>query len=128
MTDAALPTFARTGLNLASPRLGAEAVFATDEFFADKSRMLEDTPAVFIPGKYDENGKWMDGWETRRKRAAGYDWCVVKLARAGVIKGLGLDTSHFTGNFPPAASVEAARVVDGRPNQSTQWTEIVPST
>ena len=69
--------------------------------------MLNPEPAVFIPGKYDDHGKWMDGWETRRKRTTGYDWCVVKLARPGVIKGIDLDTSHFTGNFPPAASIEA---------------------
>ena len=68
---------------------------------------------MFIPGKYDDHGKWMDGWETRRKRTTGYDWCVVKLARPGVIKGIDLDTSHFTGNFPPAASIEGAHVADG---------------
>jgi allantoicase len=70
----------------------------------------------------------MDGWETRRKRTTGYDWCIIKLARPGVIKGIDVDTSHFTGNFPPAASIEGAHVADGSPNQSTQWTEIVPST
>ncbi|MGN4073082.1 allantoicase, partial [Burkholderia gladioli] len=68
------------------------------------------------------------GWETRRKRTTGYDWCLVKLARPGVIKGLDLDTSHFTGNFPPAASVQACYLPDGTPNQSTHWVEIVPST
>ncbi|MGE8473638.1 MAG: allantoicase, partial [Paraburkholderia hospita] len=126
--DPNAPEFTRRFVNLADPRLGAQALEASDDFFAPKDRMLNPEPAVFIPGKYDEHGKWMDGWETRRKRTTGYDWCVVKLARPGVIKGLDLDTSHFTGNFPPAASVEAARVVDGAPNQSTQWTEIVPST
>jgi allantoicase len=126
--DPNAPEFTRRYVNLADPRLGAQALESSDDFFAPKERMLNPEPAVFIPGKYDDNGKWMDGWETRRKRVTGYDWCVVKLARAGVIKGLDLDTSHFTGNFPPAASVEAARVIDGAPNQSTQWTEIVPST
>ena len=125
--DPAAPAFTRRYVNLADPRLGARAVEASDEFFAPKERMLNPEAAVFIPGKYDDHGKWMDGWETRRKRTTGYDWCIVKLARAGVIKGLDLDTSHFTGNYPPAASVEGAYVPDGEPSAATQWTEIVPS-
>ena len=44
-----LPHFARNSINLASPRLGAAAIFATDDFFADKARMLADAPASFDP-------------------------------------------------------------------------------
>ncbi|WP_321796171.1 allantoicase [Caballeronia sp. J97] len=126
--DADAPAFARRYMNLADPRLGAQALFATDEFFAPKERMLEPQPAVFIPGKYDEHGKWMDGWETRRKRTTGYDYCIVKLARAGVIHGIDIDTSHFTGNFPPAASIEACTSESGNPQEDGDWREIVPST
>jgi allantoicase len=125
--DANAPDFTRRYVNLADPRLGAQALEASDEFFAPKERMLNPEPAVFIVGKYDDNGKWMDGWETRRKRVSGFDWCVVKLARPGVIKGIDIDTSHFTGNFPPAASIEGAHVVDGAPGQTTKWTEVLPS-
>ena len=126
--DPNAPDFTRRYPNLADPRLGAVATFATDEFFAPKDRMLNPEPAVFIPGKYDDHGKWMDGWETRRRRNGGYDHCIVKLARPGVVKGVDIDTSHFTGNFPPAASIEAAYLPDGEPTDATQWTEIVPST
>jgi allantoicase len=90
------------------------------------TRMLEPQPAVFIAGKYDDHGKWMDGWETRRKRLNGHDWAVVRLARRGVIHGVDLDTSHFTGNYPPAASMEGCDC-EGDPNASTTWTEILPS-
>ncbi|HXG80834.1 MAG TPA: allantoicase, partial [Sphingomicrobium sp.] len=88
---------------------------------------LNPEPAVFIAGKYDEHGKWMDGWESRRKRTEGYDYCIVKLALPGTILGFDIDTSHFTGNFPPAASIDACWT-DGVPGQGTQWTEIVPAT
>ena len=128
LLDPAAPDFTRRYANLADPRLGAQAIAASDEFFAPMERMLDPAPAVFIPGKYDDHGKWMDGWETRRKRVAGYDWCIVKLGRPGVIKGLDIDTSHFTGNYPPAASVEAAYVPHGEPGADTVWREIVPST
>lgn len=124
MTD--LPEFARTGINLASPRLGAEALYATDDFFADKSRMLQDAPAVWLPEKYDNNGKWMDGWESRRRRQGGHDWCVVKLGVKGVIRGVDIDTRHFTGNYPPATSLEAC-VSDTAPDDKTAWTEILPA-
>ena len=88
------PDFALSHVNLADPRLGAAALAASDDFFAPKERMLNPEPAVFIPGKYDDNGKWMDGWESRRKRGEGYDWCVVRLGRQGVIRGVDIDTSH----------------------------------
>ena len=123
-TDPSVPAFARSAVNLADPRLGAKAISATDEFFAAKERMLEPAPAVFIPGKYDENGKWMDGWESRRKRGEGHDHCVVRLGRPGTIVGVDIDTSHFTGNYPPAASLDACRCT-GDPTDKAGWTPLV---
>lgn len=123
-SDPEAPVFTRCHTNLADPRLGAEALSCSDDFFAPMQRMLSHTPPVFIPEKYDEHGKWMDGWESRRKRSAGYDWCVVKLARTGTIEGVDIDTAHFTGNFPPAASVEAC-YSETVPDGSTEWTEII---
>lgn len=125
--DPNAPDFTRRYLNLADARLGARALAASDEFFAPKERMLETQAAVFIPGKYDENGKWMDGWETRRKRISGHDWCIVKLARRGTIHGVDIDTSHFTGNFPPAASIEACACDSEAPADDAQWHPVVPA-
>jgi len=121
------PEFVRRHVNLADARLGATALAASDDFFAAKERMLNPDPAVFVPGKYDENGKWMDGWESRRKRGTGHDWCVVRLARPGVIHGVDLDTSHFTGNFPPAASIEACYLADGDPGAADTWVPLLPA-
>jgi allantoicase len=118
------PDFASKCLNLASRRLGAEAIYASDDFFADKSRMLQDAPAVFVPDKYDENGKWMDGWESRRRRGGGHDFCIVKLGCRGVIRGVDIDTSHFTGNYPPSASLDAC-VSGPAPDEKTAWREIL---
>ncbi len=125
--DDALAALARNAVNLASPRLGAEALAATDEFFAPAARMLADAPPVFIADKFDDHGKWMDGWETRRRRGGGHDHCLVRLGVAGVIRAVDIDTSHFTGNFPPAASIEAC-LSDGAPGDAAAWTEIVPAT
>jgi allantoicase len=126
--DPQAPAFVHRCTNLADPRLGAIALDASDEFFAPKERMLLPGSPVFIPGRYDAHGKWMDGWETRRKRVTGHDWCVVRLARPGTIQGVDIDTSYFTGNYPPAASIEACCIGEGDPGDDAAWEEIVPST
>ena len=94
-------------IDLAQPRLGSEVVFASDAFFADKSRMIDPSDPVFIDGKFDDNGKWMDGWESRRKRDTGHDYAIIRFGVPGIIAGVNIDTSHFTGNFPPGASLQA---------------------
>ena len=95
-----------TLINLASPKLGSLGVKANDEFFAPLKRMLLDNEPIFIPDKYDDHGKWMDGWETKRRRVPGNDWCLIKLGSPGIIKEIDVNTKFFTGNYPPQASIE----------------------
>jgi allantoicase len=80
--------------------------------------------SVFIPGKYDENGKWMDGWESRRKRTAGHDWCVIRLGVPGLIAGFEIDTRHFTGNYPPGAEILVCRSKDAVPDEQAGWIKV----
>ena len=115
-------------IRLEQPRLGTSVVFATDDFFADKSRLIDPGAPLFIADKFDDNGKWMDGWESRRKRTEGHDFCVIRLGVPGVIRGLDIDTSHFTGNFPPEASVEACISEMEVPDDSANWQEIQSQT
>ena len=114
-------------VNLADERLGSKVISVTDEWFAAASRMLQPTPAVWKEGVFDDNGKWMDGWESRRKRFEGYDHAVIRLGVPGSIKGVDIDTSFFTGNFPPSASIDGCFVAEGEPNDDTQWTEVLSS-
>ncbi len=125
--DPDAPELTRRYVNLADARLGAQALLTSDDFFAAKERMLNPAPAQFIADKYDTNGKWMDGWESRRKRAAGNDWCIVRLARPGRIHGVDLDTSHFTGNFPPAASIDACYCTEGDASPESTWSPLLGS-
>ncbi len=117
----------RRWINLAQPRLGAEVVFATDEFFAPRARLIAPQAPVFIPDKYDEHGKWMDGWESRRRRDAGYDYCIVRLSVPGVIYGFDIDTAHFTGNYPPSASIDGCISDATVPGEDSVWHELVSS-
>jgi allantoicase len=114
----------RQYVNLAQVRLGAEVVYATDDFFADKARLIDPAEPVFVPDKYDENGKWMDGWESRRKRTPGNDWCVVRLGVPGLVAGFEIDTRHFTGNYPPGAELEVCRNGDAVPGEQAGWTKV----
>lgn len=97
----------RQWVRLEQPRLGTQVVAASDEFFGAKERLIDPAEPVFIADKYDDHGKWMDGWESRRKRTPGHDHCIVRLGIPGRVHGLDIDTRHFTGNYPPAASVDA---------------------
>jgi allantoicase len=93
--------------DLASARVGGRAIAVSDDFFAPKSNLVTPAPPVFIADKFTSRGKWMDGWESRRRRTPGHDWCVVALGMRGRIRGVNIDTSFFTGNFPSHASIDA---------------------
>ena len=94
-------------IDLAAERFGGQVLWCTDDFFAEKENLIKPEKAIFIPEKFTERGKWMDGWETRRKRGPGHDWSIIGLARRGRVFGFDVDTSHFTGNYAPAISIDA---------------------
>jgi allantoicase len=113
--------------NLLDARLGAVAISCSDDFFAPMSRMLEPQEPEWRDGLYDDHGKWMDGWESRRRRGQGHDHCIVRLAAPCRLAVLDIDTRFFTGNYPPYASVEACRS-DAAPTALTEWTHVLPHT
>ena len=106
-------------------------VFASDELFADARNLVSATPAAHDPGAYGPRGKVYDGWETRRRREAGSDFVVVRLAAPAIVRAVNIDTSFFTGNFPPHASVEAATIM-GYPSPAevlaAEWTPLLGRT
>ena len=119
------PSF--TGLtDLAAERLGGKALVCSDDFFAEKENLLKPGRGIFIPDKYTDRGKWMDGWESRRKRTPGHDWCIIQLATSGKIHGVDIDTNHFLGNHPPFASIEACYLSADDRIEKAEWKEILP--
>ena len=93
-------------VDLASSRLGGAVLAANDDFFAPKENLLKPEPPVFIDGKYTDRGKWMDGWETRRRRTPGHDWALVRLGLPGIVRTVIVDTAHFRGNYPSHCSID----------------------
>ena len=118
-------------VDLASEKLGGAVLFANDDFFAPKENLLKASAPVFIEGKYTDRGKWMDGWESRRRRTPGFDWCIIRLGLAGIIRGIVVDTSFFRGNYPEHCSLEGA-TFNGLPtteqllDESVQWVPLLP--
>ena len=125
--DTVQPAFTKL-TDLAAERLGGKTLFCSDDFFAEKENLLKPGRGIFIADKYTDRGKWMDGWESRRKRIAGYDWCIIQLATSGKIKGVDIDTNHFLGNHPPYASMDACYVEPdtGIDEEKLKWIEILP--
>ena len=121
------PSFT-TMTDLAAEKLGGKVLYATDDFFAGKENLIKSGRGIFITDKYTDRGKWMDGWESRRKRTPGHDWAVIKLAAPGKIFGVDIDTNYFLGNHPPHASLEAVTLTGDIADDEwdgLQWTEIL---
>lgn len=114
-------------IDLAAERLGGKVLLCSDDFFAEKENLIKPGRGIFIPDKYTDRGKWMDGWESRRKRTPGHDWSIVQLATSGKIRHVDIDTNHFLGNHPPYASIEACYIPEGNDADFDKvvWREIL---
>jgi allantoicase len=118
-------------VDLAAEKLGGAVLVANDDFFAAKENLLKPGAPVFIEGKYTDLGKWMDGWETRRRRTPGYAWCIIRLGAPGISRGVVVDTSFFRGNYPEHFSLEGCALAglptaDELTNEAIEWTPILP--
>jgi len=120
----------RLQIDLASEELGGRAIYANDEFFGPAARLLLPGAPEWREGEYTDEGKWMDGWETRRRREPGHDWCIVELGQVGEIEEALIDTAFFKGNYPDRCSLQAA-LIDGASAdsiiaQSESWPQLLP--
>ena len=115
--------------DLAARQLGASIIYADDELFAERENLIKPADPVFQPHTFGNKGQIMDGWETRRRREPGSDSAIVRLGCAGVVRRVVVDTSYFTGNYPPEVSVEACGA-EGYPSPAglaaAQWSTLVP--
>ena len=115
--------------DLACEAVGGAAILCNDELFAEKENLLREHAAVWKDHAYTDRGKWMDGWETRRRREPGHDWCIVRLGLPGVIRGVVVDTAFFRGNYPESCALQGAAIddpLDLRALEATTWTELLP--
>ena len=110
----------RNTVNLAEPKFGSKIIYKTDQFFGAANRILNSQKPIFKEGVYDNHGKWMDGWETRRKRNKGHDYLILKLGRPGKIHKVDIDTSYFNGNQPSKVSLDACYSKNKLPTKNSR--------
>jgi allantoicase len=115
-------------IDLAARRLGGMVLSATDEFFAPKERLLEPSDPVFDPDGFDDRGKVMDGWETRRRRTDGHDSAIIRLGVPGVISAAVVDTTHFRGNAPASCWLEGCVTDGSAPDDDAEWFPLLAET
>ncbi len=113
-------------VDLASEAVGGAVLAANDEFFAPASNLVKAHPPEWREGVYTDRGKWMDGWESRRRRSPGHDWCIIRLGIAGEVKRVLVDTTHFRGNYPEACSLEACGVGLDDALPGATWEGLLP--
>ncbi len=104
----------RRRVDLAAERLGGCVLWANDEFFADASNLLKASPPAWRADAWTDRGKWMDGWETRRRRDAGHDVCVIRLGAVGTVREFVVDTTHFKGNQPESCAIDGLPAEPGQ--------------
>jgi allantoicase len=115
--------------DLAGRALGGSVIYANDELFAERENLIKPEEPVFRPHTFGHKGQIMDGWETRRRREPGSDAAIIRLGCGGVVRRVVVDTSYFTGNYPPEVSVETCGA-EGYPSPAdlagAGWTTLVP--
>src|ERR1044071_5030056 len=93
--------------DLAARSLGGGVVHPNDELVAAARHLVHAHPPVFDRFTFGPKGQIYDGWESRRRRSPGHDHAIVRLGAPGVVRGVGVDTAFFTGDYPPRVAVGA---------------------
>ena len=84
------PAFLTGTVDLAALENGGRVVGCSDQFYSSPSNLIS-------PGLAQVMG---DGWENARRRGPGNDFVAFRLAAAGRLRHVEIDTSYFVGNAP----------------------------
>ncbi len=110
------PQLPEETFNLAGAEYGAIVTQCNDMFFSPKDNLI-------MP--YASNGMH-DGWETRRRREPGHDWCIIQLATRGTISQVELSTAYFKGNYPDRFRLSGADLGGhDQPVDDVTWTPLL---
>ncbi len=105
-------------VDLVSQSYGGLVVASSDDYFSAAS-------ALNRPGQPRSMG---EGWETRRRRVAGNDFVVCRLAFAGQIRRLVVDTSYFRYNASESIAVNGGDEDQLLASESSSWAPILART
>lgn len=120
------PAFMTGIIDLAAMENGGQVVGCSDAFYSSPAHLI-------LPG----GARLMsDGWENARRRGAGNDYVIFRLAAAGQLRYAEIDTSYFVGNAPGWVRLSAAEQ-DGTAGAADEtdrgaaglsWWEVLPRT
>lgn len=111
------PRFLTGTIDLAARENGGSLVDCSDAFYGSAGNLI-------LPGRARHMG---EGWENARRRGDGNDWAVFRLAGAGVVRHVELDTSYFVGNAPGWVRLSGLRAdADADVTGSDGWFDLVP--
>ena len=127
------PAFLTGTIDLAAMENGGRVTDCSDSFYSSPANLImPGLPRVMS-----------DGWENARRRGPGNDYVVVRLAAAGRLRQVEINTSYFVGNAPGWIELSAANEADdGRAlsaagdasdggagdGRDPAWREILPRT
>jgi allantoicase len=112
------PRLLPDGVDLAALEYGGLVTGCSNMFYGSPQQLI-------APGLARVMG---EGWETARRRDGGNDWVRVRLAAPGRIRLAELDTTHFKGNAPAAATLRGIDSRSADPADARAWFEILPRT
>jgi allantoicase len=111
------PAFLTGTVDLAAMAHGGMVTGCSDAFYSSPANLI-------MPGLARVMS---DGWENARRRGPGNDYVIVRLAAAGRLRRVEIDTSYFIGNAPGwialSAAEESAEIAD-----QLAWREVLPKT
>lgn len=110
------PRFLGGTVDLVAARNGGCLVETSDAFYSSAANIIAPGPARTMG----------DGWENARRRGGGNDYATFRLAIAGSIRELEIDTTHFVGNAPGEVRLTAADSTAGPIEDPSSWWEILP--
>jgi allantoicase len=103
-------------IDLAALENGGDVVDCSNAFYASARNLL-------MPGRARTTG---EGWENARRRDAGHDHVTVRLAGAGTVRRLVLDTSCFVGNAPAEVLVRGCVGAPDGDRAPDGWVTLLP--
>jgi allantoicase len=99
------PAFMSGTIDLAAMENGGQVVGCSDSFYSSPANLI-------MPGR---PRVMSDGWENARRRGPGHDYVILRLAAAGRVQHVEVDTSYFVGNAPGWIALSAGHAGDTAP-------------
>jgi allantoicase len=105
------PRFLDGTMDLIALQNGGSVVDCSDAFYSSPVNLI-------LPGRARSMA---EGWENARRRDDGNDHVTFRLAAAGTVHHVEIDTAHFVGNAPGWVRVSAKA-------DTADWAELLPRT